>query len=58
MHFQTITEFMLMGKHGVYVWSSWGIVLAVVVGLIIHARRQRKALIKELLARQKRKTNH
>ncbi len=55
MYFQTITEFMLMGKHGVYVWSSWGIVLAVVVGLIIHARRQRQTLIKKLFARQQRK---
>ncbi len=55
MYFHNLTEFILMGKHGVYVWSCWGIVLLVVIGLIIHARQQRQALIKELLARQRRK---
>lgn len=54
MYFHNITEFILMGKHGVYVWSAWGIVLLVVLSLIIYAQKQRKTLIKELSARQQR----
>ncbi len=58
MYFHNLTEFILMGKHGIYVWSSWGIVFVVIIGLIIHSYQQRQALIKELLVRKQRKISN
>lgn len=43
MYFESFAEFIAMGKHGVYVWSAYGITLAVLalnVALPILARRR------------------
>ncbi len=53
-YFTNLTDFIMMGKHGVYVWSCWGIVLVVMLSFILYSRRQRKLLLNELLLRQAR----
>ena len=43
MAFESFSEFLAMGKHGVYVWSCYGITLAVLalnVALPVLARRR------------------
>lgn len=47
-YFYSIAEFFAMGKHGVYVWSCWGITVLVVLGLIWFSRQQRKQLLQQL----------
>ena len=43
MNFSTFSEFIAMGNHGVYVWTSYGISLAILVlnvALPVMARRR------------------
>lgn len=43
MAFESFSDFLAMGKHGVYVWSCYGITLAVLalnVALPVLARRR------------------
>ncbi|WP_296403609.1 heme exporter protein CcmD [Psychrobacter sp.] len=47
-YFYSFQEFIAMGKHGAYVWSSWGITVLAVVGFILYSLSQRRRLIKEL----------
>lgn len=54
-YFYTVQEFLAMGKHGVYVWSCWGLTVAVVIGFILYSRRQRQHVIKQLQVQQVRK---
>lgn len=54
-YFHSFADFLAMGEHGVYVWSSWGLTVAVVVGLILYSRQQRKNLLETLRLQQIRK---
>lgn len=47
-YFYSFHEFIAMGEHGPYVWSTWGITLLAMVGFIIYSVNQRHRLIKEL----------
>lgn len=51
-YFYSISEFVAMGKHGVFVWSCWAITIGVMLAFIIYSRRQRQALIKQLTIQQ------
>lgn len=43
MAFESFADFLQMGRHGVYVWSAYGISLALIAAnLVIMARRHRK----------------
>lgn len=42
------TEFIAMGGYGFYVWSSWGIALAVLIGIAIAARIRHKQELSKL----------
>ena len=53
-YFYSVSEFIAMGKHGVFVWSCWAITVGVVLAFILYSRRQRKALIKQLTIQQAR----
>ena len=53
-YFYSISEFVAMGKHGVFVWSCWAITIGVMLAFIIYSRRQRQALIKQLTIQQAR----
>ena len=53
-YFYSLSEFIAMGDHGVYVWSCWAITIAMMLILVIYSRRQRQALIKQLTIQQAR----
>ncbi|WP_201511246.1 heme exporter protein CcmD [Psychrobacter alimentarius] len=53
-YFYSVSEFIAMGKHGVFVWSCWAITIGVMLVFIVYSRRQRKALIKQLTIQQAR----
>ncbi len=46
-------EFIHMGGHGFYVWSSYLIVVVVFVGLFISVKMQRKSLLKQIRRHQR-----
>lgn len=56
-YFYSIAEFIAMGKHGVYVWSCWGITVFMVLGLMWFSRQQRKQLLQQLRQQSLRRTN-
>jgi len=53
-YFYSISEFIAMGKHGVFVWTCWAITVGVILAFIIYSRRQRQALIRQLTIQQAR----
>jgi len=44
-------EFMAMGGYGVYVWSSFGLMFAVVIITIVQARVRHHAMLREIKIR-------
>ena len=45
MYFETFADFLAMGKHGVYVWTSYGVFAAVFVyNIASSVLRKRKAM--------------
>jgi heme exporter protein D len=44
-------EFLLMGKYGAYVWSSFGITAVVLIICVLQARRRHKMVLSDLKAR-------
>ncbi|WP_201549995.1 heme exporter protein CcmD [Psychrobacter fjordensis] len=53
-YFYSVSEFIAMGKHGVFVWSCWAITVGAMLIFIAYSRRQRQALIKQLTIQQAR----
>ncbi|WP_350560218.1 heme exporter protein CcmD [Psychrobacter sp. CAL346-MNA-CIBAN-0220] len=53
-YFYSVSEFIAMGDHGVYVWSCWAITVGIMFVFIWYSRRQRQALIKQLTIQQAR----
>lgn len=53
-YFYSVSEFIAMGKHGVFVWSCWAITVGVILAFVIYSRRQRQTLIKQLTIQQAR----
>ena len=53
-YFYSVSEFIAMGKHGVFVWSCWAITVGVMLAFVMYSRRQRQALIKQLTIQQAR----
>ncbi|MBM6551278.1 heme exporter protein CcmD [Marinomonas ostreistagni] len=54
MAFESLTDFLQMGTHGVYVWSTYGISLLVLAGLGIGTLKARAELKKQLKKRYQR----
>ncbi|QFU00492.1 Heme exporter protein D (CcmD) [Halomonas sp. THAF5a] len=54
MAFESLSAFLAMGGHGVYVWASWGLTGALLLGVVIHARAERRALLRDLRRRARR----
>jgi len=48
MHWNSVAEFFAMGGYGLYVWGSYGVTAAVVLGELVLLRGQRKAILREL----------
>ena len=53
-YFYSLSEFIAMGDHGVFVWSCWAITIGMVMAFIIYSRHQRKNLLKQLTIQQAR----
>lgn len=48
MSFSSLSEFIAMGNHGVYVWSSFGITVAILVlNVALPVRARRRYLLEE-----------
>ncbi|MDG2917722.1 heme exporter protein CcmD [Bisgaard Taxon 10/6] len=57
MFFQSWSDFLNMGGYGFYVWLSYGVSLAAIVGLIVQSYRGKKTIFAEVkreLAREQR----
>ena len=54
MAFDSFAEFIAMGGHAPYVWSSWIITLLLILGLVWHARFERRQLVEGLKRRARR----
>ncbi len=53
-YFETFSEFIQMGKHGLYVWLSYGISLIVIVYNIVADYIERQQFFREAKRRLKR----
>ena len=53
-YFYSLSEFIAMGEHGVFVWSCWAITVGFILAFIFYSRNQRKALLKQLTVQQAR----
>lgn len=53
-YFYSLSEFVAMGEHGVFVWSCWAITIVMMLIMVIYSRRQRQALVKQLTIQQAR----
>ncbi len=53
-YFETFSEFIQMGKHGLYVWLSYGISLLVIVYNIVADYIERQQFFREAKRRLKR----
>ncbi|NIC37805.1 heme exporter protein CcmD [Halomonas desiderata] len=54
MAFDTFQELLAMGGHAPYVWSAWGLTLALLLGIVFHARAERRQLLRQLQRRVRR----
>lgn len=54
MSFDSFSDFLAMGGHALYVWSSFALGLVVLLGNVIAPIMQRKKLIAEQLRRIRR----
>ena len=53
-YFHSFAEFIAMGGHGSFVWSSWLVTLLGIVALILLSRSQRRATYKAITTQQAR----
>ncbi|MBJ7549272.1 heme exporter protein CcmD [Marinomonas ostreistagni] len=54
MAFESLMDFFQMGKHGLYVWSTYAISLVALMGLFITTRYHNQQLRKQLKKRYQR----
>ncbi|MFG6159139.1 heme exporter protein CcmD [Halomonas sp. 1390] len=54
MAFDSLSAFLAMGGHGIYVWASWGLTGLLLIGVVVHARAERRALLRDLRRRARR----
>jgi heme exporter protein D len=57
MAFDSLNALVAMGGHAPYVWSAWGVTAALLVASVVHARAERRQLIRELQRRNRRERN-
>lgn len=48
MSFKSLEEFIAMGTHGPFVWSSYGLAIIVIGGLFLSLRHERRRVLSEL----------
>ncbi|MBD3894615.1 heme exporter protein CcmD [Halomonas sp. ML-15] len=54
MAFASLQEFFAMGGHAPYVWSAWAVTAVLLLGSVVHARIERRQLIRDLQRRERR----
>ncbi|MDI5935881.1 heme exporter protein CcmD [Halomonas kalidii] len=54
MAFASFGEFLGMGGHGPYVWAAWAVTAALLGGIVLHARSERRHLLRNLQRRARR----
>ncbi|GGY07401.1 hypothetical protein GCM10007160_38570 [Litchfieldella qijiaojingensis] len=54
MAFDSLQEFLAMGGHAPYVWAAWCMTAALMLGSLIHARVERRSLLRDLKRRERR----
>lgn len=58
MEFNSFAEFIAMGKHGFYVWLSYGLTAIVIIWNVVQPKLQRRRLLKEQAQRLRREKKH
>ncbi|MFP8965905.1 heme exporter protein CcmD [Pokkaliibacter sp. CJK22405] len=60
MYFSSFADFLAMGGHGLYVWLSYGIALAImifnVIVPVVNAKTQRRVLKQRIVREQQRES--
>jgi heme exporter protein D len=56
MHFESLSDFFAMGGYAFYVWLSYGVTFALLIGLTVVSVRRRRNLIDEIRSKQARDT--
>ncbi|MGB8712491.1 MAG: heme exporter protein CcmD [Onishia taeanensis] len=54
MAFDSLDAFFAMGGYGAYVWSAWAVTALAMVGSVLHARLERRGLLRDLERRARR----
>ncbi|MBB3190758.1 heme exporter protein CcmD [Halomonas cerina] len=54
MAFDSLAAFLAMGGHGPYVWAAYGATAVLLVGVVAHARLERRRLMRDLRRRVRR----
>ncbi len=54
MAFDSFADFLAMGKHGVYVWSCYGLTFGVIAWLLWHTYHERQQFFSEQKQQMKR----
>ena len=57
MEFNSFAEFIAMGKHGLYIWLSYGITAVIIAVNVVQPILRRRRLMKEQ-AQRLRRENH
>ena len=56
MAFDNLADFLQMGTHGMFVWSTYGVVLLILTGLIANTIQGRRKAMRQLKKRYLRET--
>ncbi|MGQ4878479.1 heme exporter protein CcmD [Billgrantia sp. LNSP4103-1] len=54
MAFDSFSELVAMGGHAPYVWSAWGLTAVLLLGAVLHARIERRQVLRQLRRRVRR----
>lgn len=54
MAFESFNEFIAMGGHAPYVWAAWAATAGLMVAIVLHARAERRQLLRNLQRRVRR----
>ncbi len=57
LQFESFSEFLNMGGHGLYVWLSYALGIAIIIANLILPVFKRKELLKNLARRLRRENN-
>lgn len=54
MAFASLSDFLAMGGHAPYVWAAWGVTALLLAACVLHARHERRQLLRNLQRRGRR----